>query len=146
MNVKYLSLCFTLILINMYVFCIWRTTFERFVKSFVFIALTLPGREGGEAMMPHQTLSVNLIMFDTAGNYSQQICAAMRFGFPVTTDRVIWMYRGIHCLFTASGTKHVIDRNISSNVVRVIFVTHSNIIFQFEIWTVYVPFSAVSML
>jgi hypothetical protein len=64
-------------------------TFERLVKPFIFIARILPGGEFGEAMLPHQTLPVNLIMFNTAGNYSQLICAAMRFGFPVTTDEVI---------------------------------------------------------
>jgi len=67
------------------------------------------------AILQHQTLSVNLIMFDTAGNYSQLICAAMRFGFPVTTDIVIGRYRGNRCL---SSDRHVsnIGGHISSNV------------------------------
>ena len=64
----------------------------------ILVAPNLPGGEVGEAILPHQTLSVNLIMFDTAGNYLQLICAAMRFGFPVTTDRVIRRYRGKHTL------------------------------------------------
>jgi len=67
------------------------------VQTLIFTAFILPGGEVGEAILPHQTLSVNLIMFDTAGNYSQLICAAMGFGYPVTTGRVIGRFRGNHC-------------------------------------------------
>jgi hypothetical protein len=84
------------------------------VQNLILAPPILPGGEVVEAILPHQTLSVNLIMFDTAGNYSQLICAAMRFGFPVTTDRVIGRYRGNRCLSSEHQISNI-GRHISSN-------------------------------
>jgi hypothetical protein len=98
-----------------------------YVQDFIFVAPILPGGEVGEAMLPHQTLSVNLIMFDKAGNYSQLICATMRFGFPFTTDRFIGKYRVTTASLTASRIKHINVGHIASNVTFLTLFSNSNI-------------------